>query len=69
MAKRQTSKTTGPVAKTAAPKSIKKEFKDGIIYTFRGNGIAPSLLNGMEYKVSAFQARLFTERGFGQVID
>jgi DNA-binding protein H-NS len=69
MAKKATTKKSGAAAKEAAPKKVQKEFKHGETYTFKGNGVAPSLLKDMEYKVSAFQAKLFTDKGYGQVID
>jgi len=71
MAKKESTKKSEGTApkKESAPKKITKEFKDGETYILRGNGVAPSLLKGMEYKVSAFQARLFTDKGYGEIID
>lgn len=59
------------MAKNETPKKKKvaREFKAGETYTFKGNGVAPSLLKGMEYKVNAQCAEHFTKMGFGQVID
>jgi hypothetical protein len=71
MAKKATTKkASGAAAKKApAKKKPAREFKDGETYQFKGNGVAPSLGKGMVYKVSAFQAKLFTDKGYGEVID
>lgn len=71
MAKKETTKKSEGTAKKAAPKKKApvKELIDGQMYTFRGNGIAPSLKKGMEYKVTAAYARHFINKGFGEVID
>lgn len=57
-----------PEGETVKKKKARK-FKAGQTYQFRGNGVAPSLLKGMVYKVSSLQAELFTKNGYGQVID
>lgn len=69
MAKKVTDKSEGAAKKAAPKKKAKRTFEAGKSYTFKGNGIAPSLVKGMEYKVSAFQAELFTSKGYGEVID
>jgi hypothetical protein len=69
-------KATKKVEKKATAKTTKKEtkkvsrsFTPGQTYNFKSNGIAPSLVKGMVYKVSALQAEVFTKNGYGEIID
>lgn len=70
MAKKQTTKKSeGTAEKKATPKKAIRKFEAGQMYTFRGNGIAPSLKKGMEYKVTAQYAEHFIKNGYGEIID
>lgn len=70
MAKNSTSKKGESVAKKPATKKAPvKKLIDAEMYTFRGNGIAPSLKKGMEYKVTGFYAAHFIKQGYGEIID
>jgi hypothetical protein len=75
MAKKQTTKKSEVTAekkatpKKATPKKAIRKFEAGQMYTFRGNGIAPSLKKGMEYKVTAQYAEHFIKNGYGEIID
>ena len=70
MAKKDTSKKDEGAAKKAAPKKAAiKELNATGMYTFMGNGIAPSLKSGMMYKVTGYFAAHYIKMGFGEIID
>jgi len=70
MAKKQnTKKSEGTADKKVTPKKAIIKFEAGKMYKFRGNGIAPSLKKGMEYKVSGQYAEQFIKNGYGEIID
>jgi hypothetical protein len=70
MAKKQTTKKSeGTAEKKATPKKAIIKFDAAKMYKFRGNGIAPSLKKGIEYKVSGQYAEHFTKNGYGEIID